>query len=48
MYKFGSLGKKYISPIGTEFALFFSPKRIYLRENSFFQEKADVWLRLQC
>jgi len=48
MYKFGGLGKKYISPIGAEFALFFSPKRIFLRGNSFFQEKAGVWLRLQC
>jgi hypothetical protein len=48
MYKFGGLGKKYISPIGAESALFFSPKRIFLRENRFFQEKAGVWLRLQC
>ena len=36
MYKFGGLGKKYISPIGAEFALFFSPKRIFLREKQFF------------
>jgi hypothetical protein len=35
IYKFGGLGKKYISPIGAESALFFSPKRIFLRENSF-------------
>lgn len=48
MFKFGGLGKKYISPIGAEFVLFFSPKRIFLRENSFFQEKVGVWLRLQC
>jgi hypothetical protein len=39
MYKFGGLGKKYISPIGAESALFFSPKRIFLRENSFFRKR---------